>query len=122
MPTSRTHTYSYMVGAGTPVHVPFSHVSVAPTAGVPATLGAISEKFDQQLFQWMEKGRGAELAGLTSADLRDHGGVEMRQWIVLQGALGSHKPESLVYEPFYRAVLAMAVAYWDLQDQTPLSF
>ena len=55
------------------------------------------------------------LSGLISADLRDNGGVEMRQWIVLQGALGSHKPESLVYEPFYRAVLAMAVAYWDLQ-------
>src|SRR5207302_9693823 len=40
VPTSRTQTYSY-TGAGTPVHVPFSHVSVAPTAGVPATLGTM---------------------------------------------------------------------------------
>jgi hypothetical protein len=81
----------------------------------PATLGAIAEDFDKQLLQWMERGEGSALAGLSSADLRDNGGVEMRQWIVLQGVVGDRKPTSLVYEPFYRAVLAMAVASWDLE-------
>jgi len=86
-----------------------------PSYDGPATIGAIAEDFDKQLFQWMERGEGSALADLTSTDLRDNGGVEMRQWIVLQGALGDAKPTSLVYEPFYRAVLAMAVARWDLE-------
>jgi len=30
------------------------------------------------------------------------------------GIVGSHKPEFLVYEPFYRGVLGMAVGYWHL--------
>jgi hypothetical protein len=93
------------------------------TAGFPwrsytglATLGAIAEDFDHQLFGWIERGQGSRMAALTSADLRDNGGVEMRQWIVLLGAVGDRAADSLVYEPFYRAVLAMAVGYWDLEQ------
>jgi hypothetical protein len=95
-----------------------------PSYDGPATLGAIAEDFDHQLFRWMESGQTDQLNTLTTADLRDNGGVEMRQWIVLLGAVGNEKPDHLVYEPFYRAVLAMAVGYWDLSragsDAAPL--
>jgi hypothetical protein len=85
-----------------------------PSYDGPATLGAIAEDFDHQLFRWMESGQMDQLSTLSTADLRDNGGVEMRQWIVLLGAVGNRPADRLVYEPFYRAVLAMAVGYWDL--------
>jgi hypothetical protein len=39
----------------------------------------------------------------------------MRQWIVLQGALGEARPKHLVYEPFFRGVMGMAVGLWELE-------
>lgn len=81
----------------------------------PHTLGAICTDFDRHNLEMISEGRGAELAALSSRDLRDNGGIEMRQWIVLLGALGDRKPELVAYEPFYRAVMGMAVADWDLE-------
>lgn len=79
----------------------------------PETMGSIHEAFDRQNFATMKEGRGAELARLTSRDLLEHGDVEFRQWITLLGALqDGPKPDWLVYEPFYRAVMAMGVGYW----------
>ena len=50
----------------------------------------------------------------SEKDLIQNGEIELRQWITLMGIVGSAKPEFLVYEPFYRGVLGMAVGYWDL--------
>lgn len=80
----------------------------------PYTLGSISQDFDRELVSWMQQGEGQKLAHLSSDDLLAHGEIELRQWIVLQGALGEQKPQELVYEPFYRGVMGMAVGYWDL--------
>ncbi len=81
----------------------------------PYGLGSISEEFDQRAVAAMRAGQGAELAAsLTSRDLLANGGIEFRQWLTLLGALGGAAPEWLAYQPFYRAVMAMGVAYWPL--------
>jgi hypothetical protein len=78
----------------------------------PHGLGSISLDFDRQFVGTMREGRGAELAALSSRDLLENGGIELRQWITLLGALDGARPEWLAYEPFFRAVMAMGVAYW----------
>jgi hypothetical protein len=80
--------------------------------GGPHGLGSISLDFDRQFVGAMREGRGAELAALSSRDLLENGGIELRQWITLLGALDGARPEWLAYEPFFRAVMAMGVAYW----------
>ena len=81
----------------------------------PHTLGAICEDFDRQALALIREGRGRELSRLSSRDLLENGDIEMRQWIVLLGALGEQRPDLLVYEPFYRGVLGMGVGYWELE-------
>jgi len=80
----------------------------------PCTLGSICHDFDRKLVAWMQNGKGHELAALSNKDLIQNGEIELRQWITLMGIVGSSKPELLVYEPFYRGLLGMAVGYWDL--------
>ncbi len=91
------------------------------TAGFPwphysgeATIGSIDVDFDQRAVAHMRSGNGAELAKLTSRELLDSGNIEMRQWIVLMGALGSQQPTNLAYEPFFRGVMGMATGYWEM--------
>jgi hypothetical protein len=69
----------------------------------------------------MRRGEGEKLTALTSADLLAHGDIEMRSWLVLLGAVGSHPGEVLAYEPFYSAVMGMAVGYWEMEDATAKS-
>ena len=80
----------------------------------PCTLGSICQDFDRKILAWMRNGQGRELANLTNKDLLQNGEIELRQWITLMGMIGERKPELLVYEPFYRGLLGMAVGYWDL--------
>jgi Catalytic LigB subunit of aromatic ring-opening dioxygenase len=80
----------------------------------PATLGSIAIDFDRRAVGLMAEGRGSELANLSSRDILDSGNIEMRQWIVLMGAMGEARPERLVYEPFFRGLMGMAVGSWDL--------
>jgi len=54
------------------------------------------------------------MANLSNEDLIQNGEIELRQWIALMGMIGDRKPELLVYEPFYRGLLGMAVGYWNL--------
>ena len=80
----------------------------------PYSLGSISEDFDHRVVTAMRDGRGAEVQQLSSGELLANGGIEFRQWITLLGALDGAQPAWLEYEPFYRAVMAMGVAYWPL--------
>jgi aromatic ring-opening dioxygenase catalytic subunit (LigB family) len=80
----------------------------------PNTHGAICVDFDHRIVEQMRQGRGSELAKLTSEDLLATGDIELRSWIILLGALGD-VPAEVVYEPFYRAIMGMAVGYWDLE-------
>jgi protocatechuate 4,5-dioxygenase beta chain/2,3-dihydroxyphenylpropionate 1,2-dioxygenase len=84
----------------------------------PLTVGAISEPFDRTIVERMRAGDGAALAQLTSADLMANGEGELRQAIVMLGAVGDVSPAFLAYEPFYRAVMGFAVGVWDLEEST----
>jgi hypothetical protein len=85
----------------------------------PATLGYIATDFDRRAVDLMAEGRGAELAKLSSRDILDSGNIEMRAWIVLMGAIGEARPEALVYEPFFRGLMGMAVGSWNLERSQP---
>jgi hypothetical protein len=73
-------------------------------------------EFDRKILGWMRNGQGRELANLTNEDLIQNGEIELRQWITLMGMIDDRKPELLVYEPFYRGLLGMAVGYWSVAE------
>jgi hypothetical protein len=79
----------------------------------PHQVGSIAEQFDRDVVEWMRRGEGARFIDLPSAALLENGDVEMRQWITLLGMLGERKPQWLIYEPFYRAVMGMSVGVWE---------
>jgi aromatic ring-opening dioxygenase LigB subunit len=80
----------------------------------PFGYGCISEDFDRKVLQWIADGQSSKLAGLSSAELLDHGEIELRSWIVLAGAVGAVRARVLAYEPLYRGLMGMAVAEWPL--------
>jgi hypothetical protein len=79
-------------------------------------VGDIAVEFDRQIVAWIREGQGDKLAQFTSRELIEHGEAELRQWIVMLGAIGDTKPEFLVYEPLYRSIMGMGVGYWKLED------
>jgi hypothetical protein len=78
-------------------------------------VGDISVEFDRRIVAWMNAGEGRRLAEFSSRELIEHGEAELRQWIVMLGAIGGVKPEFLVYEPLYRSIMGMGVGWWSLQ-------
>jgi aromatic ring-opening dioxygenase LigB subunit len=78
----------------------------------PNSYGAISEDFDRDVADRIMQGKGDTLASLSGTDLLNHGNIELRAWIALLGAIGPARPKTLVYEPFYRAVMGMAAGTW----------
>jgi len=80
-------------------------------------VGDIAVEFDRKIVALMREGRGEKLAGFTSRELIEHGEAELRQWIVMLGAVGRVKPEFLVYEPLYRSIMGMGVGWWTLEKQ-----
>jgi len=79
-------------------------------------VGDISVAFDREIVDWMRAGEGQRLAALSSRSLIEHGEAELRQWIVMLGAIGAVKPDFLVYEPLYRSIMGMGVGYWRPED------
>jgi hypothetical protein len=77
-------------------------------------VGDISVEFDRKIVEWMRAGEGRKLTEFSSRELIEHGEGELRQWIVLLGAIGSARPEFLVYEPLFRSIMGMGVGYWEL--------
>jgi len=94
-----------------PQSFPFQYAPDSPQA----KHGNVDHVYDRQLFDLMAQGRNRELAALTNQDLLDHGDTELHSWITLLGMVGDTKAEVLAYEPFFRAIMAMGVAYWDLE-------
>jgi len=96
-----------------------SHITMSyPYKYAPgAEHGVIHHEYDRELFKLMSDGKGADLGKLTNKDLLDHGDPELHQWIALLGMVGESRMEQLAYEPFFRAIMAMGVAYWDLEQQ-----
>jgi aromatic ring-opening dioxygenase catalytic subunit (LigB family) len=79
-------------------------------------VGDIAVEFDRRIVEWMRQGRGEELAKFTARELIENGEGELRQWIVMLGAIGGAKPEFLVYEPLFRSIMGMGVGYWGLEN------
>jgi aromatic ring-opening dioxygenase catalytic subunit (LigB family) len=79
-------------------------------------VGDISVEFDRKIVDWMRRGEGYRLAELTFDELIEHGEGELRQWIVLMGALAELRPEFLVYEPLFRSIMGMGVGYWSVHN------
>ena len=80
-------------------------------------VGDISVDFDRQIVEWMRMGEGEKLARFSANELIENGEAELRQWIVMLGALGALgavKPEFLVYAPLYRSIMGMGVGWWSL--------
>jgi aromatic ring-opening dioxygenase catalytic subunit (LigB family) len=93
------------------------------TAGYPwkhykGTLqhGEIDEHFDRAVFEKLSRGLGSDLAQFSGEDLLSHGEIELRSWIVTLGAIGDVKPQLLEYDTFYRALMGMGVACWNLVE------
>ena len=80
----------------------------------PFSYGSISEEFDRRLLTQMQAGDGHSTADLTNDEIIGNGDIEFRSWITMLGAIGDVRPERLVYEPFYRGIMGMAVGYWGL--------
>jgi len=78
-------------------------------------VGDISVEFDRKIVEWMRAGEGQKLAQFSSRELIEHGEGELRQWIVMLGAVGAVKPEFLVYEPLFRSIMGMGVGWWNLE-------
>jgi hypothetical protein len=74
--------------------------------------GDIDVEFDRWLFERLRAADVNAIAGLSTDDLTNHGEIELRSWIVTLGILGSRRPEFLIYEPFFRAIMGMGVACW----------
>lgn len=85
----------------------------------PFGYGSISEDFDRKVLRWIADGQGKKLAGLSSAELLDHGEIELRSWIILAGAVGAVPAKVLAYEPLYHGLMGMAVAQWPLHAALP---
>ncbi len=79
----------------------------------PLGLGAICTDFDRTIVADIRAGRGEALTRLTSSDLFENGDLELRQTIVMMGALGTTAPTWLRYEAFYRAIMGLAVGLWE---------
>lgn len=95
-----------------PQSFPFQYAPNSPMA----RHGNVDHEYDRMLFRLMAEGRNEELARLTNQDLLDHGDTELHSWITLLGMVGdTAKAEVLAYEPFFRAIMGMGVAYWEPQ-------
>jgi aromatic ring-opening dioxygenase catalytic subunit (LigB family) len=74
--------------------------------------GEIDTAFDARLLQALGAGDVDYLASLSSRDLLEHGDVEFRSWLVVQGALDGCPADTLAYEPFHRGIMGMGCALW----------
>jgi aromatic ring-opening dioxygenase catalytic subunit (LigB family) len=82
---------------------------------VKRDFGTICEEFDHGLLKTMRAGELSRIAELSDEDLLNNGDLEFRQAITLMGLLRENsRPQALVYEPFYRAMMGMWAGYWAL--------
>jgi aromatic ring-opening dioxygenase catalytic subunit (LigB family) len=126
----RSYRVGEVVAEGIRRHGPDARVVVGASGGLshyPATYpagffgdgqafpwGWIDEEFDRWVVDRMRAGDGAALKNVSALDLLKHGDLELRSWIAVVGAVGTTRPEMLVYEPLYRGITGMGAAFWSL--------
>ena len=73
-------------------------------------MGRINEEFDRHFLNLVAGGKGAEAAGWSTEFILEHagnGGLEIRNWILVSGAVGDRNGETLYYEPIAPWVTGM---------------
>ena len=78
--------------------------------------GEINVKFDSQMMEWFKSGHSDRFSELTSKEIDQAGNAEMRNWIVLLGAIGSHKPAYASYTVSWRAIIGLGFVMWKAND------
>jgi hypothetical protein len=63
----------------------------------------------------MARGDREKVAALSSDDLLRNGDIELRSLITRLGAIDNTPAKVLAYEAFYRGIIGMGVAYWDVE-------
>lgn len=67
--------------------------------------GEINEAWDREVLDLFAAGRANELADLKTADIMavaGNGGTEIRNWLVMAGAVPGCRGEQIFYEPMYK--------------------
>lgn len=81
----------------------------------PHVMGSICAEFDHFLVDAMREGDFERLAALSADELVANGDGEFLQTLTMLGALpDAARPDALVYEPIYRAMVGTFAAFWDL--------
>ncbi|QSR24163.1 hypothetical protein CFH99_00810 [Nocardioides aromaticivorans] len=73
-------------------------------------MGRINEDFDREFLALLESGGGAHAASWTTDYILENagnGGLEIRNWILVSGAVGDQPGRSLYYEPIPQWVTGM---------------
>jgi len=98
------------------------------TAGYPykhapgVIYGDIAREYDlNTVIETLKRGEGESFASLTNRDLLDNGLIELRSWIAVAAMVGAVKTKDIVYEPFFRGIMGMGVAYWDIEGAKKLA-
>jgi hypothetical protein len=93
------------------------------TAGFPydalenkVDYGSIFEAVDREVVEAVREGRGRDLAKFTSKEFLEAGEIETRMWVAIMGAVNDAKPEFVEYQPFYRAIMGMGLAFWNFEN------
>lgn len=82
------------------------------------TYGNIEAEYDRRIvIEALREGQGESFNSLTTRDLLDNGLIELRSWIAVAGMVGEVETREIVYEPFFRGIMGMGVAYWDVENQ-----
>ena len=74
--------------------------------------GEVDVAFDRQMMDWLRDGEGERFSRLSAQDIDRTGNTEMRNWIVMLGALGDRKPSYLKYVLSWRAIIGLGFAIW----------
>ena len=68
------------------------------------------------MLECFNQGEANKLAGLSSQDLVEELDVELRNWLIVAGAVGAIPPMFTEYVPAYRTVVGMGFAAWKLDS------
>jgi aromatic ring-opening dioxygenase LigB subunit len=80
--------------------------------------GWIDEPLDRWFLEKLERGQGRDLVTLFTSDgaqLRAGTG-ELRNWIVVAGAVGASRAKVLDYIPLYHGVTGLGFAFWEPKE------
>jgi aromatic ring-opening dioxygenase LigB subunit len=75
-------------------------------------MGYIDTEFDKKFLDLLKQGKAEEVTKFTDEEVEaaGNGAYEIRNWLVMLGAVSSAKFDILAYEPIHPWITGMAVA------------